>query len=231
MKILHGEDHVKSRLELAHIIADAKLKDWEVVEMLGKEITLTDLKQALESLSLFGQERLVVIEDLFSRQTSKARQELLDYLAKEKPKALLIWESKTVTATQAKPFAGSDIKEFKLPQMLFSFLDDITPKRGLLNLRNLESVLKAQPGELVFALLVKRVRQLLVLNAGGLDVLDEVEKLAAWQKNKLLKQAGKFATPLLRGWYADMLRFDAARKSGKTSLTMDEQLRYWMARI
>jgi len=66
MLILHGENLAASRLALSQKVVVGKSSGNEIVRLSGTEINLTAIKQALESLSMFSPNRLVVIENLLS---------------------------------------------------------------------------------------------------------------------------------------------------------------------
>ena len=59
LHLIHGEDIVTSRRELEMLKSKHTGKELVVLE--GKSVTLTDLTQALQSTSLFGGDRLVII--------------------------------------------------------------------------------------------------------------------------------------------------------------------------
>ena len=73
MIVIHGDNLVASRNRLVELIDQAKSQSQEIVQLNGDKITSTELLQALESQSLFGTDRLVVIERLFSRVKSKRK--------------------------------------------------------------------------------------------------------------------------------------------------------------
>ena len=67
--VFHGDHHEQSRKELS--LLRERFKQAEIVVLNGKVITLTELKQATESTSLFGTDRLVVIENFLSKRFSR----------------------------------------------------------------------------------------------------------------------------------------------------------------
>lgn len=81
--IFHGDNIEASRKSFIEAIAKLKAGGAnEVVRLNGAEIVLSDLIQALESQSLFGGDRVVAIEGLFSRRLSKEKDSLIGYLVK-----------------------------------------------------------------------------------------------------------------------------------------------------
>jgi len=80
MLILHGENLVASRKRLKEEIDNFRLKfKGEVIKFAGNQVDLTQIKQAVESSSLFGQNRLIVIENLFSGSPSTEKQKIVGF--------------------------------------------------------------------------------------------------------------------------------------------------------
>lgn len=222
MKILHGEDIVSSRNKLIKMISEAKLADWEIIEFSGKDISLTDIKQAMESQSLFGQQKMVVIDGMFSRQKSKAQKEIIEYLilGNFETSKLILWEPKQLTASQLKGFDKKGIEEFKLPVVIFKFIDSISPASGRQNLQLFEEVLATQPEEMVFGMLIKRLRYLIVAKGAGSQGLSGFKELRDWQMKRIISQANRFTTEQLIKLQEDLLSMDYGRKSGRSSLSL-----------
>ena len=101
MIILHGDNVVLSRNKLVDLIESFQ---GETLRYTGESLTLSELKQALESLSLFGLEKLVVIENLFSRRPSQEKENVLKYLKNEPSKNLIIWERKKIDGRICKSY-------------------------------------------------------------------------------------------------------------------------------
>ena len=86
---IHGDNQVDSRQKLSELVKHAH--DKEIVRL--GEISLTDVKQALEATSLFSQDKLVVIENLLGGK--KKNNDVWEYLKKgEYDCDLVLWESK-----------------------------------------------------------------------------------------------------------------------------------------
>ncbi len=232
MVVLHGEDIVSSRERLNQLVTEAKLADKEVLRLDGTKVSLSEVKQAWESPSLFGQERLVVIEGLFSRQQSKEKKAIFDYLKSEVSKPVtsnvILWDGKQLTASQLKGFPKQGIEEFKLPVAIFKFLDGFAPGQARQNLLLFEETLKYQPVEMVFGMLIKRLRYLLVAREGGLKCLSEFKELRDWQNKRILSQARRFAQGQLEELVEELLEMDYAIKTGKTNLDLRHQLELLM---
>lgn len=229
MKILHGDDVSASREALYRLLTEAKLADKEVIELNGKSATLTDVMQALETQSLFGSDRLVLIEHLLSGQQNARKKDIITYIQKNDSDELLIWEGQAVRLGKGWPKGVG--QEFTLPQELFVWLDGLRPGAGTQSLKLYQSLAQTQSSEMLMVLLSKRLRQLWLCKSGKLDVLESVERQRDWQIRKLQKQANGFGEQQLSGWLDALVEYDAARKSGDAVRPLDMQMELWMADI
>ena len=234
MILLHGDDIVASRDKLTQLLTEAKLTDQEVVHLDGFKVNLGEVKQALESTSLFGQQRWVVIEWLFSRQQSYDKKQLVDYLKTRNWKLetgnLLIWEGKQLMVSQLKGFSQDSVREFKLPAPIFQFLDSFAPDQAKRNLLLFEECLKYSPTEMIFGMLIKRLRYLLVAKS-EMKVLVEFKELRDWQRKKILSQATRFSVEQLVQLNNDLLEMDYELKTGKSALNLNQKLELVLGRI
>lgn len=222
MLLIHGDNLTASRNYLNQLLVAAGQKNQEIVRLDGTKITLTDVKQALEAGSLFGQDKLIVVENLFSRLKSKEKEEIIDYVAKSSPTGnLYFWEAKIINLTTLKKFGPKlQIKLFKIPALIFQFLDAVWPGNQKTMLKSLK-LLKSEQPELVFYLLCRRISQLIV--AGDLGKAG-LTKMAPWQQAKMLSQAQKFTLQQLTAFYQKLLTIDKQIKTGQTLAPLDYHL-------
>jgi len=223
--IFHGDNTELSRK--AFIDQIAKLKDGgvnEVVRLNGTDIVQSDLIQALESQSLFGSDRIVAVEGLFSRRVSKEKEALVSYLALGPyPLSLLLWEGKKISAAGLKKFTGKkevEIKEFKISGLLYKFLDQIIPENGRAASATFNNLILEEPVELVFYLLVKRITELILENSssgagGGYD---------DWRRQKLIEQASRWSGKRLVNFHKKLTEIDEAVKTGSTPSSLSSHL-------
>lgn len=142
MLILHGDNQTASRQ------AYLELKKDEFV--LG-EVTVDNLRQAIESKSLFGDINQVVVENVFSSKPSNQKKMIIEYLRDHQSDTVLIWESKDVT-TQLREFEVKNIKRFDFPKYIFGFLDHPT-------ILGLHQVLQTMSSEQILASLTTRAHK------------------------------------------------------------------------
>lgn len=219
--LIHGGNTVASRAELHNRIA--ALGNIEIRRLDGSSVTEAMLIQALESSSLFSGNLAVVIENLFSKLGRKLK--LIETLATRiqasgETTEIVLWEDKDMGKTVTSGLGPkAKIVQFKISPLIFEFLDSLSPnnQKHLLELSN--KFFEQDAPELVFAMLVKRVRQLLVLCDGGVP-----EGLIGWQAGRLTTQASHFTLDQLLMLYKKLHDIDVSVKSGMTPFTMAEQL-------
>lgn len=206
-----------------------KEKNFEIIRIDGEKAILTDFKQALEAFSLFGQERLVVVENLFTRQKSNERDLIMGYLAKnaETFPAMILWERKLVGAVELRKLSSFfESRVFKVPIIVFRFIDSFVPS-GKLALLNLLNGFDNDSLNFGFNLLAYRLSQLIVVK----DLGPAEAKLSGWQKQKVLAQADKFSLKKLIKLYKSMLRIDKDIKTGNTLMDLKWHLDLLVAQI
>jgi DNA polymerase III delta subunit len=218
MIILHGENQLASRKKLTFLIGSFK---GEVVRLNGLTLTLTELKQALESATLFKEKRLVVVEDFFSRRPGKDKEVIVFYLREEGWPNLIFWESKAVDGRTLAVFKKAKIEKYDLPVLIFRFLDSFMPQNKIANLHFFHLYLKEGSPELAFYLLCRLLKDLIMaadLGSQGLGGLPD------WKKQKLLRQAQSFGLPKLLEIYQQLLVIEYRQKTGQASLPLASQL-------
>jgi len=218
MLILHGENIVVSRQKLTD-----KLNQFqgEIIRLEGEKINLTQLKQALETQSLFGQEKLIVIENFFSRPASKEKENLLRYIKENKPPNLIVWERKTVDGRALTSFKFAQIEKFVIPATIFKFLDSLSPQNKKNSLFLMHQCLKKDAPEMVFYMLSRQVRSLIIAADLGEKGL---ERMAPWQKGKFVRQAKNFNLQQLLDFYKKLSEIDWRQKTGQAAMPLASQL-------
>ncbi len=226
--LLHGDDIATSRNRLIQLKKLFTGSEQRVLD--GKSLDETTLTQAVSSHSLFGNETLVIIENLFGRLGKKVK--LIDKLAKilvteSANSEIILWEDREIGLTVSKSLgAKAKIEVYKLPVVLWQFLDTLTPKKTKYLLNLYEKAVTTNAPELLFALLVKRIRQLIMLN-GGIKPVD----LQSWQAARLTTQAQNFTIEQLELAHANLLHLEYRLKSGNTPFGMSELIEQWLIEL
>ena len=235
---LHGDSQISSRERLIELVNQAKVEKKEIIRLDGLKADLNQVLQALESSSLFGQEKLVIIEDLFNRPKSKEKEAIIKYLKKETiVPDLIFWEKKEISGTTTRWFPKDwQYQIFKTPVSIFKFLDSIKPSNQKEMLTFLKESIKKDSPEMVFYMLARRIRELVI----ALDLGKRGLKGAPWQIGKLISQAGNFtqhqedagqALGQLKSIYAKLLDIDIDIKTGRSFMPLDWHLDLLIADI
>lgn len=217
--LLHGDHQPKSRNFLQEKIQRFKEEGREIIK-LPENFKIEELKQALESSSLFGQEKAVVIENLFSQKSSDQKK-IIDYLLKEKDilPELIIWESKELRSTTLRKLPSTwKVELFKTPRLIFKFLDSLKTTTSGQSLSLIKECLKTEEPEFIFYMLARQVRLLILAKE------DLLEKMAPWQIGKLKRLAQNFTLKELLGLHKKLLEIDIKIKTGKTLMSLNQHL-------
>jgi DNA polymerase III delta subunit len=232
MLILHGENIVQSRNALFQTISTAKTDGKEVVTVVAKSLTLPILEEALGATSLFGGDRVVVIEDLHSLPKSKKKDELIAFVSASianNTAELILWEKRQVTATMLKKFAGAKSQEFKVTNKLFQWLDSLTGQKTSATLQNmlslLQEALKTDGDFMCLSLLGRQVRLLIETKEGS------TASMAPFMLAKLQKQAQSFTLEQLLTLHHRLLLIDIGQKTSSSRLGLGQELELLMVEM
>lgn len=216
--IIHGEDVAKSRSELIRLKEQYKDKDIRFIE--GKTLQEGDLIQALSSTSLFDNEVVVVIEQLFSSLGKKIKQAELftRILLDHNEYQIVIWEEKEIGKSIIKLLGnGITVKYYPVPTLVFQFLDNIKPHAQSSLLKQYTTMITSEAPELIHFLLIRRIKQLLFLKERR-----NIEGIAPWQLNRLTNQTRFFTMDQLLDIYLQLLTIELANKTGTSYLSLVE---------
>lgn len=200
--LIHGDDTQSSRTEFIVL----KKRGGEVRSLDGRTLDEAALTQALTSESLFGGNVTVCIENLFGKLGRKTKLiESLTAIIKKSDVDVVLWEDKELGSLVLKNLGNVNVRLFKLPTVLFQFLDSLT----------LPLYQKLDKPELVHAMLVRRVRQLIQIRDGAIPT-----GLQSWQAAKLTRQAKLFTMNRLLSMYQKLLAIEYSVKSGTSPFTL-----------
>jgi len=218
--LLHGDNLVSSRDNLKELVDQAKGKGQELIRLNGLIVKPEDLIQALDSASLFMQTRVVVIEELFSRPKSFEREQIFKFLKNLSANVeLIFWEKKELGKLVLNDLPqGTQIKLFKTPVLVFKFLDQLSPQTKNKALELYHQLLKQTPVELVFYMICRQIRLLLL--AGDRQMTSG----PPWMIGKFSKQASLFSKDKLLTIYRELFRIEKSIKTGKTQMPLDWHL-------
>jgi len=225
--LIHGSDTAKSRnyyLELRQSAKDKVILD-------GEKITETDLLQALSGSGLFGDNQEIFIEELLSkRKSSKELDALLSTISDTSQKVTL-WESKDLTPKQTSSFTKASVKQFKLPTIIFTFVDALAPGNGKKLITLFHELLTYEEAIFALSMVQRQVRILLALQSQSTQNISEVSRLAPWQMGKLKKQAGMFTLEQLIALHRQLYELELGQKTGGLSLPLDQAIDFLLLSI
>ena len=218
--VFFGDNTVLSRRAFLSEIEFARKKVLEILRLEGKSLDWTNFTQVLESDSLFQSEKAIFIEDLFFLPKSSLKEKLFSLLKKNSNMNVFIWEGKNLTKTQQGEFPkGFLFRQYKIPAMIFKFLDGLKPENPKKNLENFHHCLLNDDPEMIFQMIIRQVR-LLTLAKDGEKYLPR----ASWQKAKILSQSKLFSKELLKDIYRQLLKIDFQQKTSQVPLNLASSL-------
>ena len=225
LTIIHGDDTTKSR----NYFIDLKTKIPNSQTFDGNEIDPTSLTQIVEGGSLFSDEKNIFIENLLVKKKNSAEYKLIYEILTSTYESLnlVLWEGKEIDKGILTSFKNANVKIFKHPSVLFSFLDSIKPDNSKILLQFFYETLKTMDEEVVFYMLVRHFRLMIAITEASNTTDDthmkisdtkseisELKRLAPWQNAKLKKQATLFSITALLKHYNRLFEIESASKTG-----------------
>lgn len=213
--ILHGDDTGKSYARLKKFIDVARSRSWEVAYMDESDQSFEEM---LSASSLFGNERFFIFKDV--KKLGKKEFAWLNKKYTELSGNLIVYNEGTLNASALKSFPKeAKIEEFKLPVLLWNFLDNLIPGRGDLSVKSLHKILEKSPVEFVFSIIARHLKDLYWVKvdaaSGGFPF---------WKINKLKSQAAKFSEDDLKNLIDKLSEIDYQVKTSKTDLASELDL-------
>ncbi|MGB6839163.1 MAG: hypothetical protein WBD86_02650 [Microgenomates group bacterium] len=208
--LLHGNHTLDSYKRLQKFITVAKKRGWQIARITDNN-KLT-LPEKLTGKSLFGGEELFVIESL--RKLKNRELVWLKKNAKRLKGNLIICYKGTIPNSLLKLLPRPNkIEEFKLPKLIFKFLESFYPGNAKNCLKLLHEVVKTEPPEFVFSLLGKQLRDTCwaIVDKDSLPYPD-------WRTSKLIKQAKRFPESKLKKIIGGLAKADIKAKTSKANI-------------
>lgn len=225
--IIHGDDVVSSR----KFLIEQKNNNNFSFSFGGELVLLSDLVQIAEGGSLFSENKTIFIENLFSAKSISHKEEILSYIRSHEEGAdFFLWEEKELPVKTTAFFPKSMVKNFKLPQKLFVFLDGIRSGNGTKLIPLFHELLQVSEPEFIFFMLVRQFRILLgISNSYVGDSIDEVKRLAPWQRSKFEKQKSSFPQDVLVKLYNRLFDMDLSYKTGSAAMSLPASIDFFLS--
>ncbi len=217
--IIHGDDTSASR----NFFIDKK--DKSSAPVIDEKLTLLDIKQQGSSGGLFEKPEALFVEGFITNsKPGKNLDEIAFYLKKNSKEIdIYFWERKELTKKQLSQFGPAvTVETFKIPKNTFGFLDGLRPESGKRNIEFFHDALSGSSEELLFFMLIRQFRLLLAVSSDS--SIDEVKRLAPWQKSKLASQAKSFSGEQLIKIYKKLNDIDLAQKTGGLTMPLRETI-------
>lgn len=219
--VFHGDDQDASlqayQVKRAHYPSDCQF-----VNIDAKTASLAELTDALAQDSFFGDQRVVVIQNLFARPKSKIRDAWCQQIA-DANIDILIWEGKKLTPTALKSLGKPTIYVSPPAKSMWALVAMLAPDNN--NQRFIKTYEKAvqensangDPGILLTATFLWRVQQLIDIKLGHAN-----SKTFNWEA--VQNQAEKFSLEQLVNLHHRLIWLDFQAKTGQLTLPVSQEL-------
>ena len=213
--VLHGDDEKRRYERFTKFIETAKSRSWEVTYL--DELQLP-IQEQLSSSSLFGAERFFILRDF-----KKLGKKVLVWIGKNiknLPGNLIIYHEGYIPQTVLKSLpGGSKIEEFKLPVLLWNFLDSIYPGNSIKVVKQFHKLIEKEAPEFIFTLIAKLMRDLYWVKKNP-----ETLPYPDWRVGKLKGQSSKFSVDELKHLIEKLTEIDILVKTSKSDLVTELDL-------
>lgn len=143
--IFHGDNQLASRSALNSFLD--KKTGFDIFRVDAKEINLDHINGFINSQSLFSSQKIIVFLNFFSIPKAIS-DKLIKIIKSNSDFDIVIWQDKTITATQIKTFPKATIEVFPLDKKLFNCLNNLYPKNLTKFIPLFHQVLEQEPFEL-----------------------------------------------------------------------------------
>lgn len=218
--VIHGDDTVKSREYYTTI----REKHPEKIILDGASLTITDFLQATSNAGLFGDQKAIFIEELLSKRKSSKELDALVTTIIHSQSPIVLWESKELTPKQLTPFNKETIKVFKIPTVVFAFVDSLQPNNGTKMISLFHELLRHEDAAFALFMLQRQIRILLGILSDTGETIGEIKRIAPWQKTKLQKQAKAFSQQQLLDIHALLYDLEVKQKTGGLSTPLNQSI-------
>ncbi len=225
--ILHGDNIVASRKRLSQLIDQAKSDQQQIVQLEAQKLTPALLEQTLSATSLFGEEKLIIIEGLHSLPRSHRKQTLIQLLAANasntNSSSWIVWEKRNLSKTMLKKFPRVKAEEFKVNQKLWQFLDNLGSDHFNLDqqLKLLTTVCQQEDVHFVFLMIIRQIRLLIQAKEGHFSG-------APFTIVKLRKQVHNFSLTQLLKLHQQLFLIESRLKQSHNLLDLKSELDLWL---
>ena len=207
--VLHGDDERKLYERLQKFVLVAKQRGWELTYL---DESGSSIREQLSTSSLFSNDRFFVLKDI--KNLGKKEVEWISSNSEKLEGTLIIYHIGRVPVAVLKSLPKeTKVEEFKLPVLLWNFLDGITPGNSERIIKNLHKIVETEAVEFVFTLISKLFRDLYWAKTEPTTM-----PYPSWRVGKIKSQASKFTIEKLEEIISLLSEIDIKVKSSKAKL-------------
>ncbi len=207
--ILHGDDILSSYKRLKNIVLLAKKKKMSIIKI-GE--SPQNLKETLTFRNLFGEKSLFIIDHINAVNTSFIR--WLKKTYKKLDIDLIIYHQGILDQNFIQNFSiPKKIEQYKLPKLIWLFLESIYPGNSSFSLKILHQVSKTLSEEYIFSLLAKHLFDLYQVKVDSHN-----SNFPIWKKNKLSRQLSRFDMISFSNFVSSISELDIRYKTSQIDL-------------
>ena len=208
--VLQGDDERRLYERLVKFIETARGRSWEVAYLDDPSLSI---QEQLSSSSLFGNERFFIIRDI--TRLGKKELEWLNKKSKGVSGNLIIYHEGYISQAILKSLPkDTKIEEFKLPVILWNFLDGLYPGNSVKSIKQFHQLIEKEAPEFIFTLMSKLFRDLYWAKTDAASL-----PYPNWRVGKLKGQALKFTNDQLKLLIEKLAEIDIRVKTSKADLT------------
>jgi hypothetical protein len=218
LTIICGDNLVDSRRYYSDLQLKFRQEKKEIIVLNAKDIFNLDL-WLKDALTLFASEKVFFTENL-ERLVNKRQKELWEKLSQiinDQEIQLYDWEGKAQWELKLK--SAAKIYEFKLSATIFKLIDNFYPGNKQNFIKQLNSLAQTVEAGFIFAMLVKQVRNLILLKTG-----QELSKIAPYQQLKLKQMVKYWHKDKLFQVYEALLKIDINLKTSSSPFSLLQSL-------
>jgi len=213
--ILHGDDERKLYARFQKFVETAKERSWEVDYLDDPAVSIPE---ALSGTSLFSTERFFILRDI--KRFGKMESDFLKKKYKDISGNLIIYNEGYIGKKILDLFPkDSKIEEYKLPVIIWSFLEYIYPGNSDKCIQEFHKIIERDAPEFIFTLIAKLFRDLYWAKTDSSSM-----SYPPWRISKLKVQSEKFKIEILKEIITKLAEIDIEVKTSKSDLVSELDL-------
>lgn len=227
--IVHGDNIEESQVKFSQI----KSSVGNVTTIEGSTASKEILFDYFSGSSLFYSDKNIAIENLLSKnRPSKNLDSMVDLINKNSDIGeIMLWEEKELTAKALSQFPDAKVLIYKIPKLIFNFLDAIKPDNGKQLVILFHELIKNTSIEIVLFMLIRQLRFLIALSSKEANLIDDALRMAPWQRGKMHKQASLFSAIELKIIHGKLYKIDVGSKTGKLNMPLSSAIDIFLLSI